>query len=83
MLIGWLLKITGTASIVFQSNSLMIDFSLKASIQIIKTKVQIACLNVHPVSLQINSRFLTEIENPTNPIHVGKTPREQVKFWIR
>jgi hypothetical protein len=33
------------ASIGFKTNSLMIDYSLKASIQIIKTKVQIAFLN--------------------------------------
>jgi hypothetical protein len=38
------------ASIGFQTNSLMIDFSLTSSIQIIKTKVQIPCLMLQLVS---------------------------------
>jgi hypothetical protein len=42
VIVRWFLP---EASIVFQSNSLMIDFSLKASIQTIKTRVMLPCLN--------------------------------------
>jgi hypothetical protein len=38
------------ALIGFKTNSLTIDFSLKSSIQIIKTKVHVSCLNFHPLS---------------------------------
>jgi len=35
----------------------MLDFNLKASSQIIKTKVKIACLMLHSPSDQFRSRF--------------------------
>ncbi len=49
------------ALIGFQSNSLMIDYSLKASIQIIKTELKVPCLQLYPVSIRFSSRFQNEI----------------------